>query len=719
MSVLDNVLDSIPYSNILNAPNQKELNKKFEIFSDASITKEEKIQRLSVINKFDMQMVETSQAGMWVNSLSELIFSSDSNDKSRRIEGYRQMSGYPEVSDCLREVCDEFIVKDENGKVVQFALRGDHNEEIKETVKNEFYKFLEIFTLEAKGWDYMRNFLVEGEMFFENIVSVQKPELGIIGLTKIGSDRIDPFYFDLDNELISLYVLRKKMLDNNQGSQRTFSGGMSNNLDKKNEILFLNEKQVTYVQSGEWDDSGRQKYRKPHIEHGSRPYRHLALIEDATIIYMLVRAPERLVFNIDTGHLPPGQAESYMKKQMAEFWNRKGVGRDGRAENVYDPMTMLENYYFAKPRGSDGSTVQSIGGGQASPDNIEILTLFINRLYKSMGVPLQRLNSETAFSDGMDVTREELRFAKFIIRLQQRFAEAIKSTFITHLKLKGRKVGCSTTASVTTINSESKEWYDFSDWKNYDLVCEKTKKESDEKVRYLKEQISFSHEKMDGIKKELNTLDTLVTEQDIKDERQKVLTEAYGDNIRNIHAAKLEIQQVQEDSEPLWAQYGLREEDIDIEFNKPSQFFALKEQQMWQLKFESYQSLASDDLISTTLAQKTFLGWSDQEILQNREAVRKDAALRWELANIESAGPDFREQMAGAGEEGMGGGMDGGMDGGMGGGFGDDLGGGMGAGEDTDLPEFGGDVSDDAIASDTGVEMGASEDSEIPPAPPM
>jgi hypothetical protein len=246
---------------------------------------------------------------------------------------------------------------------------------------------------------------------------------------------MDPFYYDLDNELISLYILRKKLID--QGRARHYAAVASSSLDKKNEILLLNEKQITYVHSGHWDDSGKKKYRKPHIENGSRPYRQLALIEDATIIYMLVRAPERLVFNIDTGHLPPGQAEAYVKKQMGEFWNRKGVGRDGRVENVYDPMTLLENYYFAKPRGSEGSTVSSIGGGNASPDNIEILTLFINRLYKAMGVPLQRLNSETAFADGMDVTREELRFAKFIVRLRNKFSQIFDIALKTQLSLKG------------------------------------------------------------------------------------------------------------------------------------------------------------------------------------------------------------------------------------------------------------------------------------------
>ena len=238
MSLVDNILKSMPYSNILNSPNQNELNNKFEVFSDASITKEEKVQRLSIVNRFDENMEHSKQSGFWVNSLSELIFSSDSNDKARRIEGYRQMSGFPEVTDCLREICDEFIVKDENGKIVQFALRGNHNEEIKENVKDEFYKFLEIFSLESKGWDYMKDFLIEGELFFENIVSIQKPELGIVGLTKIGSDRMDPFYSDVDNELIELYVLRKKMLENQRA--RHFSNISSTSLDKKNEILFLN-----------------------------------------------------------------------------------------------------------------------------------------------------------------------------------------------------------------------------------------------------------------------------------------------------------------------------------------------------------------------------------------------------------------------------------------------------------------------------------------------
>lgn len=713
MSFIENALKSIPYSNILNASGQNDINTKFELFSDASITKDEKVQRLSIVNRFDENLENSRQAGFWVNSLSELIFSSDSNDKSRRIEGYRQMAGFPEVTDCLREICDEFIVKDENGRIVQFALRGDHNEEIKEAIKDEFYKFLEIFSLESKGWDYMKDFLIEGELFFENIVSIQKPELGIVGLTKIGTDRVDPFYSDIDNELIELYVLRKKMLENQRA--RHFSNISSNSLDKKNEILFLNEKQITYIHSGAWDDSGKKKYRKPHLENGSRPYRQLALIEDATIIYMLVRAPERLVFNIDTGHLPPGQAESYVRKQMSEFWNRKGVGRDQRIENVYDPMTMLENYYFAKPRGSDGSTVTPISGGKSAPDNLEILTLFINRLYKSMGVPLQRLNAESGYSDGMDITREELRFAKFIIRLQQRFAMAIKSTFITHLKLKGRQLTQQALSAKVISIPEGKEWYDLTDWNNYDNLSNIVNSANRSTILLLREKQKHCVEKLTNYKRELKTLNSLIMEASDKASRINQITENYRSTQNEIEQYNIQIKQIRENSDSLWSQYGLREEDIDIEFNKPSQYFALREQQMWQLKFESYQSLAGDDLISNTLAQKTFLGWSDAEIAQNREAVRKDAALRWELSNIEAEGPDFREKLAAAVAGAMGGAADMGL--------GDALGGadgGMGEGLDTDLPEFGDAPSDSELGLDKepseNLVDGPSED-ELP-APP-
>lgn len=709
---MDSVLSRLPYANTFRGSTQDDTNNKFDLFSNASVTKDEKIQRLSIVNKFDMSMLGTQGAGMMIHSLNELLFSSDANDKAKRVESYRMMSGFPEVTECLREICDEFLVKDENGKTIQFALRGNNSEEVKEQIKEEFYRFLEIFDFEKRGWDYIRDFLIEGELFFENIVSIQRPELGIVGLTRVGSDRIDPFYYDIDNELIRLYVLRKKLLDNSSRNNK-YSMVSAASMDKKNEILFLNEKQITYIHSGVWDDSGKKKYRKPHIENGSRSYRQLALIEDASIIYMLVRAPERLVFNIATGHLPPAQAESYVKKQMAEFWNRKGVGRDQRVENTYDPMTMLENYYFAKPAGGEGSSVTSIGGGKASPDNIEFLTMFINRLCKSLSVPLQRLNAESGVSDGMDITREELKFAKFIIRLQQRFVEAVKSTFITHLKLKGRIIREKSEEYGLVVSTENKEWFDFSDWNNYDKIILEIQNKDNEKISYLREQQNYYKDIMKESKRELDSLSNLIMEESTKQEKISTIIEKHNAAYANSQAINVEIKSILESGESIWTQFGLREEDIDLEFNKPSQYFALREQQMWQLKFESYQSLAGDDLISTTLAQKTFLGWSDSEIMQNRESLRKDAALRWELSNIETEGPDFREAQAaalGGGDDMMGGGL------GDMGGFDDGLGGGLDS--DTDLPDFGeepmGGDMESGIDGDSDIESGPTED-DLPP----
>ena len=208
-----------------------------------------------------------------------------------------------------------------------------------------------------------------------------------MGLTRIGAERIDPLYYDLDNELIDCFILRSKQPDQYPYQWGKFSAQASYGSNQHNQILFLNDKQITYFYNDHWE-SENKKYKVPILANAHRPYRQLSLIEDATIIYMLVRAPERLVFNIDTGNLPPAKSEQYMKKLMAQFWTKKTIATDGRIENVYDPQSMLENYWFAKPREGQGSSVESIGGGNASPDNLEILNFFVQKLYKSLHVPL-------------------------------------------------------------------------------------------------------------------------------------------------------------------------------------------------------------------------------------------------------------------------------------------------------------------------------------------
>jgi hypothetical protein len=189
---------------------------------------------------------------------------------------------------------------------------------------------------------------------------------------------------------------------------------------------------------------------------------------------------------------------------------------------------------------------------------LDDLMYFMKKLYKAMKVPVTRLDPQDAFRDGQEMLREELKFARFIIRLQQNFAHGLKNGFITHLQLK-----------------------------------------------------------------------------------------------------------------KLWDKFKLREQHIEIAFNVPTNFYELRENQKLELKVTNYNNLASNEYVSPTYSQKKYLGWSDIDIKANREYLRKDKAFRWELAQIEASGPDWK-QLVDAQNAAMGGGAPppGGMEMGGGGGGG-------------------------------------------------
>jgi hypothetical protein len=266
----------------------------------------------------------------------------------------------------------------------------------------------------------------------------------------------------------------------------------------------------------------------------------------------MVRAPERLVFNVDVGNMPPPKAESYLRKLIQNYWSSKTFDVDQNdVVNKFNPQSMLDAFWFAKRQGSEGTTVTQLPGG-ANLGELSDLMYFIKKLYRSLKVPTTRLDPQDAFRDGNEILREELKFARFVIRMQQRFAAGIKRAFITHLKL-------------------------------------------------LK----------------------------------------------------------------LWEKYELKEPNITVKFNVPTNFYDLRENQKMELKINTYTNLSQNEFVSKTYAQKRYLGWTDTQIMANREYLRKDTEFQWEIQQIASNGPNWKEALAagapaGGGEAPMGGGGGGG-----------------------------------------------------------
>jgi hypothetical protein len=341
------------------------------------------------------------------------------------------------------------------------------------------------------------------------------------------------------------------------------------NTEDQQELMFLQKAQVSYIHSGMWNEF--KTFKLPFIENAKRAYRQLSLIEDSVVIYRLVRAPERLVFKVYTGNMPPPKAESYIKSLMMKYWSKKTYnGSEGRVTNIYDPQSMLDSYWFPvdhQGKGTDVSTLASAG----NLGEIKDLDYFLAKLYKSLKVPTSRfLTPGDPFKDGAEITRDELRFARFIMRVQAQFAAGIKETFITHLKLKG-----------------------------------------------------------------------------------------------------------------LWSNYKLKDQNIFVKFNEPTSFMAMRNQQLLSMRFENYNTATQSEAISKSYAQKYYLDMTAEMMKENRDWLRKDAALTWELSKITEMGPNFREQLA----------LQQGLTGAEGGGEGSAselMSGGGGGGGAEDIPAFGG-----------------------------
>jgi len=531
-----NVLQRLPYISAGLDVNQG--NTKYELFDRLSKKTEMRLLKQSVITGPAMTSVygDSNRGNTFgsQNPYHNYIYAHVDTDKIRRISEYRRMASFSEVSDCLDEICDEFIVKDENEKIVHlnFSPFADLSSEEKTEIQKEFEKFINIYDLEHKGCGYCRHFLIEGEIFFENIIYKEDTSYGIIGALAIPSEIINPVYDNVQNNVIENFIFQKPIsLQKNPAS--ALSQGQSNissanNL--QNQILTLQGNQITYINSGIWNEDLTVKM--PFIENCRRAYKLLSLLEDAIIIYRLVRAPERLKFVIDVGNMPPAKATAYLEQLKQQYWSKQVFdGSKGGIANSYNPQSMLDSYWFAKRTGETGSDVSVLPGGD-NLGKLDDLVYFVNKLYKSLKVPLSRLNPNESYKDGSEILREELKFAKFIIRLQNQFASGFKDAFISHLKIKG--------------------------W---------------------------------------------------------------------------------------WKDYKLHESYINLNFNAPSNYFAIREQQLFELKQKNYGSMAQSEGISDIFAQRHYLQYSDAKISENMEWLRKEAAFKWELSQIANAGPNWREQI--------------------------------------------------------------------------
>ena len=513
------ISSKLPYSGVNSVQTTDEINPKYRYFQDTGTRRAEVLSKYSVSQSYDFNNQAVGEiAGD--KRFSEIMYANIQKDKPARIRDYRVMAAFAEVSEALDEICDEIINKDSNGNILNIKIvNATVPDYIESNILKEFQKFINYYELEKKGWGYFRQLLIEGEIYFEHIIHEKYPEEGILGIIQMPSELIDPVYSNVQNVMVKGFLYRKPVFDPNNPLKQIGT-----------DMIPFDKNQVTYINSEIWNEN--KTMHLPFIENARRSYRQLSLVEDSVVIYRLVRAPERLVFNVDVGNMPAPKAEAYLRKLIQNYWSSKTFDNaQGGVVQKFNPQSMLDAFWFAKRTGSEGTTVNQLAGG-ANLGELKDLDYFVKKLFKSLKVPTSRLSPEAAYKDGSDMLREELKFARFIIRLQQIFASGLKNGFITHLQLKG----------------------------------------------LLKES-------------------------------------------------------------------ELREQNIDITFNVPTNFYELRESQRMEGKIGNFTTLAGQESMSPSYLQKKLLGWTEIEVKANREFLRNDKAFKWELSQIENMGPNWQSQM--------------------------------------------------------------------------
>ena len=517
--LMNYIASKLPYNNQNLLHDVQAMNPKFKYFYNTGTERQEQLSKLAVSTLPTSDSLFSGAGGMHAEQqYHNYMYANLDQDKSKRLRDYRVMAAFSEVADALDEICDEVIVDNDEGNVIELKVRNrDFSDSVEKNIQKEFKKFSDYYDFNNKGWEYFRTLMIDGELFFENIIHKKNVDKGILGVMQMPSDLIDPIYDNVQNLLIRGFMLRKPKAPNEKETSDP----------NKVDLIPFDKNQVTYIHSGVWNED--KTLRIPFIENARRSYRQLSLIEDAIVIYRLVRAPERLVFNVDVGNMPAPKAEAYLKKLMQNYWSRKTYdSSQGHSVQSFNPQSMLDSFWFPKRQGSDGTQVNQLAGGQ-NLGQLEDLLYFVRKLYKSLKVPVNRIDPESQYN-ATDATmlREELKFANFIVRLQETFAQGLKNAFVTHLKLKN-----------------------------------------------------------------------------------------------------------------LWDEFDLKENHFDIKFTEPRNFRELRAQQILELKYNNYNNFSQNELVSNSYAQKKYLGWSDLQIKANREWLRKDSSLKWELGQIEAAGPDW------------------------------------------------------------------------------
>ncbi len=381
---------------------------------------------------------------------------------------YREIAMQPEAESAIDDIVNEAIIIDDNYDL-PVSIELDEvkiTTGIKNKIKEEFDTILNLLDFQNLAYEIFKRWYVDGRLFYHMMIDKTNPRDGLQELRYIDPRRIKKIRTPIKQPLADAanrIQIIPAYTEYYQYSPMGFVG-------LQQQGIKISSDSICYVHSGMLDQ--RNKMVLSHLHKTIKPINQLRMLEDAVVIYRLSRAPERRIFYIDVGNLPKMKAEQYLRDMMVKHKNR--LVYDATTGEVRDDrkfMTMLEDFWLPRREGGRGTEITTLPGGQ-NLGEMEDVNYFRKKLYRALNVPISRIETETGFNLGRpsEITRDELKFSKFIKRLRHRFSHLFDTLLETQLALKGVMTKEEWGDIRNTVKYKFSEDNHFSELKDQELI---------------------------------------------------------------------------------------------------------------------------------------------------------------------------------------------------------------------------------------------------------
>ena len=368
---------------------------------------------------------------------------SDAKDEKILVQKYRDMSFSQEVDGAIEDIINDAVIHEEGVPAVALDLESlDYTDSIKDKIHSEFSTLLDLLDFNLTGADLFKKWYIDARLYHHIVIDMKRPKDGIKELIPIDPLNIEKVrevkktkgggqdQIELVDEVLEYYLYTPDAFNVGKYQQGTI--GVQNAVQVAPDA-------ISYVHSGLVDSV--KQIIIGYLFKAIKPWNQLRMIEDALVIYRLARAPERRIFYIDVGNLPKLKAEQYLQQVMNRYKQKMIYNAaTGEVQDQRKHLSMLEDFWLPRREGGRGTEISTLPGGQnlGETDDIEY---FRKKLYKSLNVPISRIEGtdSTQFNLGRasEITRDEVKFGKFISRLRHRFSTLFTDLLRVQLILRG------------------------------------------------------------------------------------------------------------------------------------------------------------------------------------------------------------------------------------------------------------------------------------------